>query len=988
MSSLQTKLPQAGVVFKPKSRTDGTPSVCSKDSGGNKNLIKPNLHFNIATYNAQTLLSDDKLIEMEEELKNINWDIVGVSEVRRATEKLITLKSGNLFYHSHTDNSIGGVGFFINKRQIPRVTAVKSISSRVAYINLNLNSRYSLKIIQVYAPTSDHDDEEVDMFYEDISTAANDNRCYYTITCGDFNAKVGKNNDTNEIVTGNYGSGDRNNRGKQLINFLLKNSQYLMNTYFKKKECRRWTWISPNGLVKNEIDYFISNKKSIFQDVTVLNKFSTGSDHRMLRSKIRFNLQKERYKLTKQKKKYKWFPPEDPEQFTNTINKSISISLSCQLDTEAMNDKIIKAIKLAEKKNCTKPTNKHEKIGPNCRKLMEQRRKMKSNPNATLDEVRSLNIRINKEIRKDVRKFKHEIICKTIEDNCNMKVLRSRLSSGKNEIIKLMNCSGDITNNRSEILEIARKFYENLYKSHSPNTNLIDICSDDKKVLNQGSEEIPDITPDEVKNALFKMKNNKAPGEDEITVDAIKLGGDQLIKTLASLFNLCLTNGTIPKQWNNAVTILLHKKGNITDLQNYRPISLLSHLYKIFMKIICNRLTSKLDFYQPTEQAGFRSGYGTNDHLQTIKTLIEKSIEYNRPLVLTFVDFQKAFDTVELWAILAALQQSRIDFRYAQLLHHIYTNATSVIRLHENSKPFKIERGVRQGDTISPKLFTCVLEYIFKTLSWEEKGISINGTKLHHLRFADDIVLISDCLHETREMIRELSEAADRVGLKMNFTKTKFMTNLVASENFIIDNNLVDQVHSYKYLGHEITIGRDNQTQEITKRISLGWAAFGKLQHIMKGKISLNLKREAFVKCIMPVLTYGAETLTLTKVSASKLQKTQRAMERAMLGVSLRDKIPNVEIRSKTKLPDILTQVAAMKWKWAGHLARTSDDRWTKTILQWRPWQDKRSRGRPPTRWSDDIKRVATNWMSEAQDRTNWIRLGEAYIQQWMNVAG
>ena len=137
----------------------------------------------------------------------------------------------------------------------------------------------------------------------------------------------------------------------------------------------------------------------------------------------------------------------------------------------------------------------------------------------------------------------------------------------------------------------------------------------------------------------------------------------------------------------------------------------------------------------------------------------------------------------------------------------------------------------------------------------------------------------------------------------------------------------------------------------------------------------------------MPVMTYGAETLTLTKASAIKLQRTQRAMERAMLGISLRDKVPNIEIRSKTKLADILAQIASMKWKWAGHLARTSDNRWTKTLLQWRPWQDKRSRGRPPTRWTDDIKRVATNWIQEAQDCANWSLLGEAYIQQWMQTA-
>lgn len=195
------------------------------------------------------------------------------------------------------------------------------------------------------------------------------------------------------------------------------------------------------------------------------------------------------------------------------------------------------------------------------------------------------------------------------------------------------------------------------------------------------------------------MKNNKAPGEDQITIEAVKLGGEELLKTISSLFNLCLKHSKIPSKWNNAVTILIHKKGDITDLENYRPISLLSHLYKWFTKIITKRLERKLDFYQPREQAGFRRNYGTNDHLQTIKTLIEKSIEYNKPLVLIFVDFNKAFDTVELQAILSALQQNRIDYRYTQLIQHIYNNATANVKLHEYINKYRIKRITWDGDT-------------------------------------------------------------------------------------------------------------------------------------------------------------------------------------------------------------------------------------------------------------------------------------------------
>ncbi|XP_030747772.1 transcription factor IIIB 90 kDa subunit-like [Sitophilus oryzae] len=123
------------------------------------------------------------------------------------------------------------------------------------------------------------------------------------------------------------------------------------------------------------------------------------------------------------------------------------------------------------------------------------------------------------------------------------------------------------------------------------------------------------------------------------------------------------------------------------------------------------------------------------------------------------------------------------------------------------------------------------------------------------------------------------------------------MTNLVISGNVSVDGANIEQVYSYKYLGHEITIGRDNQTHEIQRRVGLTWAAFGKLRYVLKSDLPMCLKRKVFHQCVMPVLTYGAETLTLTKKSIEKIRVAQRAMERAMLGVSLRDKIPSTVIK-------------------------------------------------------------------------------------------
>ena len=110
-------------------------------------------------------------------------------------------------------------------------------------------------------------------------------------------------------------------------------------------------------------------------------------------------------------------------------------------------------------------------------------------------------------------------------------------------------------------------------------------------------------------------------------------------------------------------------------------------------------------------------------------------------------------------------------------------------------------------------------------------------------------------------------------------------------------------------------------------------------------------------------------------------------MERAMLGVTLRDRIRNDEIRRRTKVTDIARRIARLKWQWAGYLARRADGRWGVKVLEWRPRTGRRSVGRPPTRWTDYLIKVAGNrWMRTAQDRSLWRSLGEAYVLQWTSI--
>ena len=126
------------------------------------------------------------------------------------------------------------------------------------------------------------------------------------------------------------------------------------------------------------------------------------------------------------------------------------------------------------------------------------------------------------------------------------------------------------------------------------------------------------------------MKNGKEAGKDQVNIETLKAGDETIATQLAKLYTKCITERRIPKTWKEANMVMIcFKKGNRKYINNYRPIWLLSHMYKLFTKIITTRLEKKLAENQPREQAGFRSKYSATDHIHAINQLKEKRREYN-----------------------------------------------------------------------------------------------------------------------------------------------------------------------------------------------------------------------------------------------------------------------------------------------------------------------------------------------------------------------
>ena len=171
------------------------------------------------------------------------------------------------------------------------------------------------------------------------------------------------------------------------------------------------------------------------------------------------------------------------------------------------------------------------------------------------------------------------------------------------------------------------------------------------------------------------------------------------------------------------------------------------------------------------------------------------------------------------------------------------------LKLHRDSARIKLERGARQGDNISPKLFTASLQdAIINEIDWENRGINIDDEYLSYLIFADDIILFTKSPEELQSMLMDIHIASKPVGLNMHFGKSKVMLNDHTTKSpVIVNGKVIEEVDRYVvYLGKTVTNNGD-LLPEIKRRICLGWTAFGKVDNIMRSrKISMKMKRKVF----------------------------------------------------------------------------------------------------------------------------------------------
>jgi hypothetical protein len=335
------------------------------------------------------------------------------------------------------------------------------------------------------------------------------------------------------------------------------------------------------------------------------------------------------------------------------------------------------------------------------------------------------------------------------------------------------------------------------------------------------------FTAEEIRLQLKKMAKKMAVDGNGIVVEMLQAAGLVFIEAITELFNEILCpRGPESGYWKESAMKVIFKKGDCKSLENYRPISILPILYKLFSRVLNERIKKHVDARQSHDQAGFRCNYGCDDHLFAVSMLRQRADEFQLPLWVAAVDFRKAFDSVEHEAVWSALERLDVPEVYIDVLKRLYSNQGATIVADRTSRRFRVERGTKQGDPISPSLFNSVLEVVMRDIkdSWSRRHFGIDvgvAERLTNLRFADDVLLVGSSLQQVSTMLQDLAAAAGEVGLELHPDKTKILANECGGrrgrpeevELLFGSVKVLPLTENTLYLGRKLAFGNSDDTE-------------------------------------------------------------------------------------------------------------------------------------------------------------------------------
>ncbi|KPJ16147.1 Adrenodoxin-like protein, mitochondrial [Papilio machaon] len=347
------------------------------------------------------------------------------------------------------------------------------------------------------------------------------------------------------------------------------------------------------------------------------------------------------------------------------------------------------------------------------------------------------------------------------------------------------------------------------------------------------------LTREEIALAIKQQKNKRAVGIDSMPGELLKYGGDELHSAIWEHFVRMWQEEQVPSTFKvSRIRSLYKNKGDRSDCNSYRGISLLSVPGKVFARVLLNRLMTLSEKLLPETQFGFRPERGTCEAIFSVRQLQEKSREQGRPLYLCFVDLEKAFDSVPREALWLVLHKIGCTEKFVRLIRLLHDDMHCCVAVNdEQSDFFPVTCGVKQGCVLAPTLFalyfSVVVQEVSKTTS---EGVRIRfrmdgnifnlarlkaRTKVSHaviteLMYADDLCFVAESPGGLQQLMSDLNESCQKFGLKISVKKTEVMSLDIygrESLNITLGGDELKQVDNFRYLGSTISSKCDHDAE-------------------------------------------------------------------------------------------------------------------------------------------------------------------------------
>ena len=460
---------------------------------------------------------------------------------------------------------------------------------------------------------------------------------------------------------------------------------------------------------------------------------------------------------------------------------------------------------------------------------------------------------------------------------------------------RIMNCCDDgmlwkaidwkgqfnpVQNSDAEHQPSESQFQEHLEKLLNPSDDAITTNLSDYHTTIPVLDDV--IPVKEVLHVIEKqVKPNAGCGPDGNTPGAFKLLPGQWISFLCFLFNIIFVAG-YPLVWSSAKLIMLFKKGLRTDCNNYRGISIMNAVAKIYDYVLNNRLMS---WYVPCrEQSGAQPKRGCIEQIVTLRLLFDVFVRKKLKLYVVFVDFRKAYDLVPRSRLFDILIDLGCGVTMLGALVAMYTNTTNIL----GSTFITSTIGVRQGSPTSCYLFVIFVDVLILLIKSKCSPEPILGW-LHCLMLMDDTVILATSREKMSEKLTLLHDYCTTSGMRLNESKTKFMVlngSPMDKVPFVSSAVVIKHCNSYVYLGVIFTAdGRC--TSSLQEHLDVKNRELNKLLifFAVNYDAPFHVKKRVLEAAFLSTILYGCESWL--KVPLKPVEVMYMKAVKALLGVRI-----------------------------------------------------------------------------------------------------